>query len=301
MGEGAPRRGSGGRHPRPRPGARTVRSPRWTLGTNSSSQVGGPLARQYRTAQNIWNTWLRISGTHSGCRKATWPLSCRSRKAALPPVFPALLFVFRTLLLNMRGDLFHRTEPNPVRRIFQIVAQGFERPGVGDLIPSLAYLMTDENDPAPVLGGLIDDFLHLGKVHIVEGCPHRLRKIADHRVIRGLIKVAPAHQESFSDQRHVTPHVEASPHEFLAAGIGERLGCYPQHSPDLLVRVIELLCHLPQIVVLQWILERKRIVARAGVGNRVVANFMPVCHGLLPSHEALLDVCRLDKKRDPHT
>src|SRR2546422_11761198 len=64
MGEGAPRRGSGGRHPRPRPGARTVRSPRWTLGTNSSSQVGGPLARQYRTAQNIWNTWLRISGTH---------------------------------------------------------------------------------------------------------------------------------------------------------------------------------------------------------------------------------------------
>src|SRR6266571_9435590 len=65
MGEGAPRRGSGGRHPRPRPGARTVRSPRWTLGTNSSSQVGGPLARQYRTAQNIWNTWLRISGTHT--------------------------------------------------------------------------------------------------------------------------------------------------------------------------------------------------------------------------------------------
>src|SRR6266567_8411719 len=65
MGEGAPRRGSGGRHPRPRPGARTVRSPRWTLGTNSSSQVGGPLARQYRTAQNIWNTWLRISGTHN--------------------------------------------------------------------------------------------------------------------------------------------------------------------------------------------------------------------------------------------
>src|SRR6266571_8363016 len=64
MGEGAPRRGSGGRHPRPRPGARTVRSPRWTLGTNSSSQVGGPLARQYRTAQNLWNTWLRISGTH---------------------------------------------------------------------------------------------------------------------------------------------------------------------------------------------------------------------------------------------
>src|SRR2546425_10937024 len=65
MGEGAPRRGSGGRHPRPRPGARTVRSPRWTLGTNSSSQVGGPLAMQYRTAQNIWNTLLRISGTHN--------------------------------------------------------------------------------------------------------------------------------------------------------------------------------------------------------------------------------------------
>src|SRR2546425_11886361 len=69
MGEGAPRRGSGGRHPRPRPGARTVRSPRWTLGTNSSSQVGGPLARQYRTAQNIWNTWLRISGTHTSQRR----------------------------------------------------------------------------------------------------------------------------------------------------------------------------------------------------------------------------------------
>src|SRR5438046_6764874 len=69
MGEGAPRRGSGGGHPRPRPGARTVYSPRWTLGTNSSSQVGGPLARQYRTAQNIWNTWLRISGTHKCNRR----------------------------------------------------------------------------------------------------------------------------------------------------------------------------------------------------------------------------------------
>src|SRR2546425_13321268 len=82
MGEGAPRRGSGGRHPRPRPGARTVRSPRWTLGTNSSSQVRGPLARQYRTAQNIWNTWLRISGTHSD--ESRWLVVANSKYAPKP-------------------------------------------------------------------------------------------------------------------------------------------------------------------------------------------------------------------------
>jgi len=40
--------------------------------------------------------------------------------------------------------------------------------------------------------------------------------------------------------------------------------CYPQHSPDLHVRVIELFCHLPEIVVLQCILERKRIVPVQG-------------------------------------
>ena len=97
----------------------------------------------------------------------------------------------------------------------------------------------------------------MGKVHIVEGCPHRLRKIADHRVIRGLVKVAPAHEESFSYERHITPRVEPSPHEFLAAGIGKRLGRDPQHFPDLLVRAVDLLCHLPEVVVLKRILQRK--------------------------------------------
>src|SRR5438094_263394 len=90
MGEGAPRRGSGGGHPRPRPGARTVYSPRWTLGTNSSSQVGGPLARQYRTAQNIWNTWLRISGTHS-------VLACPHKPVTLDDQEPAGYFSERNV------------------------------------------------------------------------------------------------------------------------------------------------------------------------------------------------------------
>src|SRR6516162_2123187 len=64
MGEGAARRGLGHRHPRPGLGTRKIHPPRWTLGTDTSSQIGGPLARQYRTAQNIWKKRLRISGTH---------------------------------------------------------------------------------------------------------------------------------------------------------------------------------------------------------------------------------------------
>src|SRR6516162_8138864 len=65
MGEGAARRGLGHRHPRPGLGTRKIHPPRWTLGTDTSSQIGGPLARQYRTAQNIWKKRLRISGTHN--------------------------------------------------------------------------------------------------------------------------------------------------------------------------------------------------------------------------------------------
>src|SRR6516225_7073620 len=65
MGEGAARRGLGRRHPRPGLGTRKIHPPRWTLGTDTSSQIGGPLARQYRTAQNIWKKRLRISGTHT--------------------------------------------------------------------------------------------------------------------------------------------------------------------------------------------------------------------------------------------
>src|SRR6266581_2959950 len=68
MGEGAARRGSGGRHPRPCPGTRQVHPPRWTLGTYASSEVGREvgraLARRHRTVQNIWKKRLRISGTH---------------------------------------------------------------------------------------------------------------------------------------------------------------------------------------------------------------------------------------------
>src|SRR5713101_6572405 len=69
MGEGTARRGSGGRHPRPCPGTRQVHTPRWTLGTYASSEVGREvgraLARRHRTVQNIWKKRLRISGTHS--------------------------------------------------------------------------------------------------------------------------------------------------------------------------------------------------------------------------------------------
>src|SRR6266705_3352219 len=70
MGEGAARRGSGGRHPWPCPGTRQVHPPRWTLGTYASSEVGREvgraLARRHRTVQNIWKKRLRISGTHKG-------------------------------------------------------------------------------------------------------------------------------------------------------------------------------------------------------------------------------------------
>src|SRR5438552_17384686 len=84
MGEGAARRGSGRRYPRPGPGTRKVHPPRWTLGTDPSSEVGGPLAREYRTGQNIWKKRLRISGTHilySLCR-GLWTKENTKRIAA---------------------------------------------------------------------------------------------------------------------------------------------------------------------------------------------------------------------------
>src|SRR5438094_8449968 len=74
MGEGAARRGSGRRYPRPGPGTRKVHPPRWTLGTDPSSEVGGPLAREYRTGQNIWKKRLRISGTHTKHRRERAPI-----------------------------------------------------------------------------------------------------------------------------------------------------------------------------------------------------------------------------------
>src|SRR5215472_11397874 len=65
MGESAARRGPSRRNHRPGPGTRKTHPSRWALGTDTSSQVRGPLARGYRTAQNIWKKRFRISGTHS--------------------------------------------------------------------------------------------------------------------------------------------------------------------------------------------------------------------------------------------
>jgi hypothetical protein len=58
--------------------ARTLYSPRWTLGENPASQPGRELARKYKTAQNFRNWWLRFSGTHKFSSDLTrWSLPLR--------------------------------------------------------------------------------------------------------------------------------------------------------------------------------------------------------------------------------
>src|SRR6266705_413708 len=100
MGEGAARRGSGGRHPWPCPGTRQVHPPRWTLGTYASSEVGREvgraLARRHRTVQNIWKKRLRISGTHSN------QLQRKARNRRMDNVEQPVIAVFFAVKFNLK-------------------------------------------------------------------------------------------------------------------------------------------------------------------------------------------------------
>src|SRR5260370_42518173 len=80
MGEGVARRGPRSRYPGSCPGAWTVHSPRWTLRSNTSSELGRSLAGKVGTAQNFRKQWLRISGTH----RRSIVSESRSSKESIP-------------------------------------------------------------------------------------------------------------------------------------------------------------------------------------------------------------------------
>src|SRR6516164_9740375 len=109
MGEGAARRGLGRRHPRPGLGTRKIHPPRWTLGTDTSSQIGGPLARQYRTAQNIWKKRLRISGTHNNQKRS----SVAAAAAPSDTLQPAMALYLPQPKVRIRGLSIQRRAENP--------------------------------------------------------------------------------------------------------------------------------------------------------------------------------------------
>src|SRR5215471_3346154 len=89
------------------------------------------------------------------------------------------------VLTHIRADLLHRAQPDLVCRVLQIMAQFFERMGIGYLESPLADLVPHKNHPPSLLDRHIDDLVHLRKIHIVEGSPHRLCQIHDARVIGG--------------------------------------------------------------------------------------------------------------------
>src|ERR1700733_13786741 len=138
-------------------------------------------------------------------------------------VFRCLMMIFSlvSLLVNIFPNLINRAQPNPVSRLFQIVAQELDGVRISGLECTLADVMADKNDPSPLLNGVIHPLFHLRKIHAVEGGPHGLRQINDRRIVGGFREIATAHEEAFSNQWHVALYIKPSTHKCLAAWIGE--------------------------------------------------------------------------------
>src|SRR6266699_4680275 len=118
------------------------------------------------------------------------------------PVFQNLVFS-RALVQNICPNLGHGAKPNPIRCIFQILAQGHERIDIRGLVMPWTDIVTHENNPSAVRRRDFYKFLNLEKFHVIEWSSHRLRKVAERRVIRSLVEVPAPHQEPLGHQEPV--------------------------------------------------------------------------------------------------
>src|SRR2546426_6044663 len=222
-------------------------------------------------------------------RYIVWPTQNSApgmaNKQARFKMYPGL---FRALGEDIGPNLFYRGKPDPIRRILQILAQGHERIGIRGLVMPRTDIVADKNNPSTVRRCAVDEFLHLRNIHVIEWSSHRPRKVAERWVIRSLVEVTAPYQEPLRYQRHVTPLVKPSSHKGLAARISKGPGFDPEQFLDLLVGPVKLLRHHSKVVILQRVVQSKRIVARTRMRQRMVADFVTVGHGLLPTHQAHL-------------
>src|SRR5439155_12401502 len=125
-----------------------------------------------------------------------------------------------SLLSNVLGDFCHGAEPDPVRRIFQVFAKGFERRRVRHLVASFADLVADENNPAALIRGLFHLIPHLFGLHVIEGSAHSLPQLANMWVIGRFAKATASNKQPLRNQRYIAPSVESSTPKFLSTRMG---------------------------------------------------------------------------------
>jgi hypothetical protein len=200
------------------------------------------------------------------------------------------------MVTDIGADFGDRAEPDAVRRVLRVFAKGFERGRVRHLETVLANFVADENDPAAFLGGFFDVRLHLLEVHVVEARAHGLRQIGDLWISGGFVQVAAPDNEALGNKRHVTPDVESTAHKFLAARIGKGAWLHSEQTLDFGVRAIELRSHHLQRVVFQRIRPRETVICGARMCPGVIADFVAIRDGPLPSVEPLPDVFCLQEK-----
>jgi hypothetical protein len=96
---------------------------------------------------------------------------------------PHVSIVTFSLFADIFSDFINGPKPNPVVRVFQILAQELDRLSISSLVCALANLMTHKDDPSPLLDSLVNHPLHLREIRVIEGAPHGLRQVNDRRIV----------------------------------------------------------------------------------------------------------------------
>src|SRR5512139_1601176 len=183
------------------------------------------------------------------------------------------------LFLHVASDAADRVDPQAVRRIGGIAADGLERRGRGDLKARVPDLVTAEDEPSAFRDALVDERLELLKGHIVAPAGHELAQVAEEGVVTCVVAAHPGREEH------------------LAARIGEALRPDAQELAEDPVGSDDLPPDVLEGHVLESVVPRKGVVPRAGMGHRVVADLMAVLDRSPPAVEALLDAVGIDVKR----
>jgi hypothetical protein len=124
-----------------------------------------------------------------------------------------------------------------------------------------------------------------------------LGEIADRVFIRHFVEGGAADEEMFGDEGDVTFQFGSAADEGLAAGVGEGFRADIEEALDAVAGLEDVGLHTVERVMFEGVVAGEFVVAAAGVGEGVVADFVAVGNGALPGVVTFFDPPYRDEER----
>ena len=195
---------------------------------------------------------------------------------------------------DVPGDVGDGGEPEAGGGVVGVLA-GFEQDfGFDGLEAARADVVADEDEPAAFAGGDVHETVDLGEGELVVAGAHEVGEVADGGIVGGLVEVAAAAEEALGDEGDVAFEVGAAADVGLAARVGEADGGEGEQVLDLLGGAVEVAFHAGEVPGFEGVFTGEGVVAGAGVGVGVVADFVAGFGGGAPIGGAFADAVGRD-------